>query len=262
MTAGRLHRGLRTAVLALSLGLAGCSSGWFGSPEKPKDSPELSSLLRLGAAAETAGDVGNAVSVYQRAQALYPEQSEPSRRLGDLYRSRGLYDLATRSYTAAVAADPDDREARLGLAAALVRQGKFDAAAGNYDTLLERDARDIRAWNGKAVVLDLRGDHAGAWEAFHKGLEVAPDNLALRTNLGLSLAFGGRVDEGIEILERAAADPKAGPETRQNLALAYGLAGRTQDAARLGQKDLKASDVVQNLDVYDLMRATEPKPAN
>lgn len=254
----RWRGGLRSLLLAASIGLAGCSSGWSGSGGKSQASPELSSLLRLGAAAEAAGDVGNAVSVYQRAQALYPDDSEPPRRLGDLYRAQALHDLAARSYGDAVTAEPDDRDARHGLAAALVRQGRLGDAAGHYDVLVAEDAADIRAWNGKGVVHDLRGDHTAAWEAFRSGLRVAPDNLALRTNLGLSLALGGRVDEAIAMLEPAAAYPGAGPETRQNLALAYGLAGRTEDAARLGHKDLKASDVVQNLDVYDLMRAAKP----
>lgn len=253
----RWRGGLWSLLLAASIGLAGCSSGSTGGGGKPDASPELAALLRLGAAAESAGDVGNAVSVYQRAQALYPQHADPPRRLGDLYRSRALHDLAAHAYGDAVAAAPDDRDARHGLAAALVRQGKLDDAGNQYETLLAADRGDIRAWNGKGVVSDLRGDRDAAREAFQSGLELAPDNLALRTNLGLSLALGGQVDEAIAMLERAAAEPGAGPETRQNLALAYGLAGRTQDAARLGHKDLRAVDVLQNLDVYDLMRETK-----
>lgn len=263
MTGVRWRRALWPLLLAASIGLAGCS-GLFGSDAAPgkAGSPELASLLRLGAAAEAAGDVGNAVSVYQRAQALYPAAVEPPRRLGDLYRGRALYDLAVRAYRDAVAAAPGDRDARHGLAAALTRQGQLREAGEQYDALLAGDPADIRAWNGKGVVQDLGGDHAAAWESFRGGLKLAPDNLALRTNLGLSLALGGRLDEAIPMLERAAAEPGAGSETRQNLALAYGLAGRSQDAARLGQKDLAKGDVARNLEVYDMMRTASPPRTN
>lgn len=247
-------------LLAVSIGLDGCAD-LFGSSEPSEQKPGMSSLLRLGAAAETAGDVGNAISVYQRAHALYPKEAEPPRRLGDLYRARGRYDLAERSYRDALALDAADRDARHGLAAALIREGKFREAVGEYDALVQSDATDIRAWNGKGVAQDLVGDRQDARESFRQGLRVAPDNVALLTNLGLSLAFGGQLDEAIETLERAAAEPGAGAETRQNLALAYGLAGRTEDAARLGQRDLSKPAVQRNLEVYDLMRTTEPAPS-
>lgn len=256
----RWRHAFRGLALAIPIAVAGCA-GWFETTAPRGKEAGLDSMLRLGAAAQAAGDLGNAISVYRRAQALYPDAAEPSRRLGDLYRDGGHYDLAAAAYADAIAADADDRDARHGLAVALVHQGRLAEAAEQYDWLVADDRSDIRAWNGRAVVQDLSGDHAAAWESFRSGLDVEPDNVALLTNLGLSLALGGRYDEAIETLERAAAEPGAGSETRQNLALAYGLAGRPEEAARLGSQDLREAQVTRNLEVYDLMRAAKAPPS-
>ncbi len=58
------------------------------------------------------------------------------------------------------------------------------------------------------------------------------------------------------MLERAAQDPAATPRIRQNLALAYGLAGQRDAAERMAGLDLDEAAVANNLSYYDLLRQT------
>jgi len=56
------------------------------------------------------------------------------------------------------------------------------------------------------------------------------------------------------MLERAVQDPSATPRFRQNLALAYGLAGRRDAAERIAGLDLDEASIAHNLSYYDLLR--------
>ena len=103
-------------------------------------------------------------------------------------------------------------------------------------------------------MLDLRGDHRGAQVRYRAGLAVAPENIALRNNLGLSLALSGDYDDAIAALQPAALKPTAGARARQTLALVHGLAGNPAAAARIARVDLDESAVRANLVYYEQLR--------
>jgi Flp pilus assembly protein TadD len=66
----------------------------------------------------------------------------------------------------------------------------------------------------------------------------------------------GEYGEAIAMLERAVQDPTATARVRQNLALAYGLAGEREAAERVAGLDLDDAAVAHNLSYYDLLRGT------
>ena len=69
-------------------------------------------------------------------------------------------------------------------------------------------------------------------------MQGSPDNIAPRTNLGLSLILSMQYAEGLEVLRAVAADPRAGIASRQSLAFAYAIAG-----------DMAAAEVVALVDL-------------
>ena len=61
------------------------------------------------------------------------------------------------------------------------------------------------------------------------------------------------------VLRRTAAGPNATPQSRQNLALALGLAGRTTEAAQIARADLDEPSVQSNLAYYAVLRGMSPR---
>jgi Flp pilus assembly protein TadD len=177
--------------------------------------------------------------------------------------------------------DPTDADARLKLAKALRALGKFEEAGqaadqllvlqpNNYEALLESarakisanqgfyaidDAqraealapRDWRPVSLLAVALEQSEREPEALAAHQKALALAPDNPATLTNLGMYYATHGDPIRAEPLLRQAVAAPGAGPQERQNLALALGMRGRLDEAERLARQDLPPATVDNNL---------------
>ena len=73
-------------------------------------------------------------------------------------------------------------------------------------------------------------------------------------NLGFTYILAGRLSDAITLFEKLTDDPRATVQHRQNLALAYGLAGREDDARKIAMQDLPRSAVEKNILSYRAMR--------
>ena len=96
--------------------------------------------------------------------------------------------------------------------------------------------------------------HPEAQAAYREGLKQDPTDFALLSNLGLSLGLSGQTGQGISILRDLARDPGATANTRGNLALVYGLAGRESEAKAVLAGDLSPSQIQGNLVYYRELR--------
>ena len=105
----------------------------------------------------------------------------------------------------------------------------------------------MRALNALGVANDLVGRQDLALAAYRRGLAVAPGDLALRNNLGLSLALAGHFEQALDQLGPLGEGPEASRRTRQNLALVYGPAGDLSAARRVGRADLSEHELEANL---------------
>ena len=128
-------------------------------------------------------------------------------------------------------------------------------AIGHYDQAMLAAPEDSRVYNGLGVANDLLGKHKLAQEMYRTGLSYKPNDINLLTNLGLSLSFSDKHDESIDVLRKLVNSPHSTPHHRQNLALAYGLAGRKRDAAKIARMDLDTRAVRANLAYYATLRA-------
>jgi Flp pilus assembly protein TadD len=66
---------------------------------------------------------------------------------------------------------------------------------------------------------------------------------AVQVNLGLSLALSGHASQAIDLLRPLALDGNAPARVRHDLAAAYALDGRTEQAAALIRPDMAADQV-------------------
>ena len=142
----------------------------------------------------------------------------------------------------------------LELARTQLSSGKAQAALDNLDVALGKRPRDIQIITARGIALDRLSRHAEAQETYRRGLAIDPTNFVLMSNLGLSLGLSGRSGEAITILRELVRDGAATANTRGNLALVYGLAGRERDASATLAVDLNPSQIQNNLAYYRTLR--------
>ena len=266
MSQGRRSRLLATTVAGfLALATAGCANlssaldrTWIDPTSAEADAAQIRPILRVADATRARGDLATAAGLYQRAHQLMPERVEPLVRLGFTLNQAGASVQAADAFRKALQLQPDNTEALRGLGLALMQRDQIDLAIEQFWAALEIE-EDVRLYNALGVANDMRGDHWGAQTYYYVGLDVDPVNLSLRTNLGLSLALSGSFADSIAVLNEVSRDPKATAEHRQTLALAYGLAGDVDAAARTGRIDLDAAAVQRNLRFYEALRSSRQR---
>jgi Flp pilus assembly protein TadD len=204
-------------------------------------------LLRIAQDLRAKGDVAGAAHFFAQAHQANPDDVSALIGLGDMLAALGDSVQAADAFGKATAMQPAQPDARLGLAKASIAMHNPQVAATQFQAVLSENGQDVRAYNGLGVAADMMGDHKAAQEHYRAGLAIDPQNVSLLNNLGLSLALSGDFDNGIFMLEELAAAPDASPTTRQNLALAYGLAGRDEEAERVARVDLGESEIRKNL---------------
>lgn len=220
---------------------------------------ETSALLALARSTHVRGDPTGAAGLYRRAHELDPGAIEPLLGLGRVLRETGAPAEAALAYQSAAAIDPNDSEARRGLGLTLLEAGDTAGAVAELAAIAET-VDDPRVFNALGVAHDMKSSHGAAQGWYRRGLAVAPGNLSLIANLGLSLALSGQAEKGVTLLERAVRDPGADPGHRQNLALVYGLLGRTDEAEALGLQDLDPGTVRENVAAYEALRSRLANP--
>lgn len=255
-----LLRGFRAGRLAGSLTLAtltlgGCAMSGLDAPSQAAEKTgDLPALMKLAERSEESGNRRMADSVFEQAARRFPESPEPHMGLARTAYAGGQADESVSHYRAALERAPQSFEARYGMGKALLADDRLTAAVQQFDALIDQGTEDHRPYLARGVALDLQGFHGAAQQSYRAGLRNAPDNVPLHNNLGLSLALSADHAEGIAILEALTRDPTAPPRARQNLALAYGLAGQMESAAATGQQDLGAEDVSGNLAYYKALQ--------
>lgn len=192
--------------------------------KEPATTPDA--MMRIGQSAEAAGDTLTAINIYDRARQKDPNDPEPLNAMGRV----------------------------------LLTTGQVQRAAAVYEELRNRHRGFIPAYVGLGVAYDLQGRHHQAQQVYNDGLAQAPDNAALRNNMALSLALAGDSQAAVMVLSEIAGGPQSTARSRQNLALIYGLAGRTEEAAHWARADLSEAEVQGNLKLYRKLRTMVGTP--
>lgn len=117
-------------------------------------------------AAERAGDVERAATLYARAIELAPRDPRPYLHLGALHVRRGAFADAVPVLEAGADVDPSDTTIRYLLAAALVRTGRRDEGIAQLDEVLRLDPAHVQAQQALGALRAAPGSEgAGAAEA-------------------------------------------------------------------------------------------------
>ncbi|RIA36664.1 tetratricopeptide repeat protein [Hephaestia caeni] len=153
----------------------------------------------------------DAVDYAEKAVALAPREAGYRVVLGQSYLADGRFTSARQAFTDALALDSNNGKVALSLALAQTAEGDWAAARATLD------------------------DHAGVIPA---------------TDRGLALALAGDPKAALQVLVPAARERGATAKTRQNLALAFALAGNWQAARSIAMVDLPPAEVDKRIEQW------------
>lgn len=267
----RLDRGSAAllAIFACTIALVACSTDPLTDSLRPTADDRAAAagtppagtfgaLLRVGEATRQAGDPANAIPFFRRAHALDPFKAAPLVRLGVALNDLGQFNEAAQAFRDALNLDHNNTEALRGLGYALIGLNQPEMAIDQFKAAIAIEP-DYRSYNGLGIASDHLGEHKAAQDYYDAGLKIFPNNLTLLNNLGLSQILSRDYDAAIGTLVGAVQQPGASARQRQNLALAYGMAGKDTEAARIAKIDLDPKDVESNLAYYGILRGVEDK---
>ncbi len=245
---------LRAAgAVSLMLAVASCVSS--GDTQRVDDNGEddkvrIARLMRFCQKMRVAGDLAVAAGMCRRAHEVSPDSIQPLIELGQILGEMGGHTEATQVFMKALGVESSNTEAYLGLGRAYIALQDYDLARESLESALKYNDRDHRVFNALGVVHDLTGDHQKAQAYYDAGLELTPDNVSLRNNLGLSLSLSGNDKDSIEVLGDLAEEHAGDATSRQNLSFAYGISGDLESAEKVGRIDLPAPAVANNIDYF------------
>lgn len=245
------------ALAALS-GLSACGggpAGGAGGGKEPVGSAKFQeaidpNLVASARQAEATFDYETAANQYQ---ALL--NRNPGDRNYTIALSRNLRYVGRNSDAVALLSDwlgkhQPDGKVLLELGKAYLASDRLGLAEKTLRQSLDKDANNWDAYSSLGVVMDYQGNHADAQAQYLEALKIAPDNPTVLNNLGLSRAQAGDLPGAIEALRRAADQPSAGVQVRQNLAMVLAINGDLEGAERLTRKDLTPEQIRKNMTYF------------
>ena len=254
------------ASVALPFILVACSSGsdFQTASYETVNSETVQAVASPGSASESSfvalanemaseGDHNAAIPLYRRAMKYHPFASAPLVGLGDSLRAIGQYQQAEKAYQSALSRDEQNLAALRGLGKTYISLNRPTMAVPMLNDAVSLNPRDVESITSLALALELKGNPRAAMEVYKDGLNIDPDNLKLLNNYGLSLALQSRHDMAIDVLKQAAQHRDAGATHRQNLAMAYALAGNEVMSSRLLSIDNGPDLANENLGYFRIL---------
>ncbi|HVY13374.1 MAG TPA: tetratricopeptide repeat protein, partial [Alphaproteobacteria bacterium] len=200
------------------------------------------------------GDLVSATVLYRRAVAANPKSPSALTGLAKLFEAQGRPREALEAWRSLAALDDGNIEAHRGIGRNLMSVGLYAKAIPELIKASQLGGEDdLKSINLLAMAQLRGGDPAGSIDTLKNALAKHED-LITRNNLGFAYIMAGDTNSAITVLEPVAKDPSATAQQRQNLALAYGLAGRDEDARAIALQDLPPAAVANNLKTYKALR--------
>ena len=238
-----------------------CSVACMQTSKLPeKQSENLSGALwELAADAEEAKDYEKAAAYYDRLYERHPKEKNALLGYARNLRYLGLSKDAIKALRASDKKLRQDLDLQIELGKSQLADSLINDSSDTLVKAIERDPLRWESHSALGIIFDRLGNYTNARKAYERALELSPNNIGVKNNLALSLAQAGRLDEAINILETIVAKKSAGPQSRQNLAMLYGLKGEFDKARILTERDLPTDLSAQNILTFKQLHKTVTK---
>ncbi|TNE67951.1 MAG: SPOR domain-containing protein [Alphaproteobacteria bacterium] len=131
--------------------------------------------------------------------------------------------------------------------------GDYEGALDAFDGAADQMPMDGRVISGRGIALAALGRTEAAMAAFSNAIDATS-----LSNMALVTAASGNPDDAIGILEPLVTGGLVSVQGRQNLAMAYLLAGREADARRMARVDLEPQTIDETFTFYRSLASLDP----
>jgi Flp pilus assembly protein TadD len=245
------------ACILISVALIFFSSSCTKNKPPPLSQKEALSSVhwQLAAAAEIDKDYEKAASHYNRLYEQHPNDKKVIYGYTRNLRYVGLSNESIKILKTKIIQFPDDINLQMELGKSQLAASLINDASDTLVGVIEKTPERWEAHSALGIIFDRAGNYENAQTAYKRALELSPNNIDVLNNLALSLSQDGRIQQAIEILEKIIQNKSDGPQSRQNLAMLYGLIGKFEKVRTLSQMDLPKELVTRNLLVFQEMKA-------
>ena len=220
-------------------GVAPAGAGAAAAPQRQPATREE----RLAAASL---DLVRQADFWQAELELNPRDTEAALNAARAFHTLGGAERSAAAAAMGIQADPNNPRLWEALGRALLLGQQLDAAVQALTRSSQLDANNATVHSLIGVAYDQLGRPDLAAGPYQQAMRLAPDDPVILTNYGLSRALAGDLPGAESLLRRAAADPAAPPQARQNLALVVGLQGRIEESERIAILDLPPAIAAEN----------------
>jgi len=137
------------------------------------------------------------------------------------FADQGRVEQAISHYEQAVAIKPENVKAHFNLAALKAERGDVPGAIGGYEAVIQIDPNYTKARNNLSLILQSQGQIAAAEQQLRAALSGAPKNIDVLNNLGNLLVRNRRAVESIDYFRQALQVDDRDARTHYNLGVAY-----------------------------------------
>ena len=178
------------------------------------------------------------------------------------YVENGKAERAAELCAKAAAMSPDRPDAYVTWGLALAQLKQLDQSAAKYEAALARGGKDREVFVELASVYDVSRRYEEAVRVYRHYLSIAPDDVEMRQELGLTLVGLERTDEAVLELRACAAKAPGDLQVMQDLGYALLHAKEAGEAATiLAEVVAKDANRPEAMQMLARARATEGKAA-
>jgi tetratricopeptide (TPR) repeat protein len=192
-----------------------------------------------GAGFAKLGRPNEALEAYNKAIEIKHEDHLVWSNKGVALADLGRHDEALEAFSKSIEIKPDFHEAWTNKGAGLAKLGRQSEALEAYNKAIEIKPDDHKAWSNKGAALSSSGRHDEALEAFSKSIEIKPDHQEAWYNKGATLTDLGRYAEGIEAYNKSIEIEPDDYDAWYNLACLYSLKKEKDKALKYLQKAIE-----------------------
>ncbi len=204
----------------------------------------------LGLILETRGEKRQAEAHYKEALRAWPQYREAHYNLANVLRDRGASEESLKHYREATGIDPNHVLAWNNMGNLLTAMNRPEEGLNAFDKALAIESNYPDALKNRGTALLALGRAKEAENHFLRTLEIDAQHTGALNSLGMMAASSEDYKVAMEWFGRAVESDNNSVEARFNLASAFHLAGRIDDAIREYEAVLKMQPDLETARLY------------